>query len=214
VRKILVVDDNPAIRQIFPMCLEREGYRVETAADGIAGLEAIAWFKPDLILLNLMMPRMDGFAMLKALQQHPPVPVPRVVIITGASGQQMVDRVFSDGAVDIIFYPANLSYLKQVVGEVLEPAIDVPQRRIGVDVRQAIDAAIYLGCASGIDATRRLPMGRLSIAQRTALRGSLLKAIEKDLKKLADAEWPTARWGKAGPHIDPLLIAMALAGAL
>ena len=64
---ILVVDDDPLLRGAIAMILEDEGYTVELASDGIKALEAIAANKPDMILLDVMMPNMSGTQVLREL---------------------------------------------------------------------------------------------------------------------------------------------------
>lgn len=66
--KILVVDDDPDILEILTTILESRGYQVIDARDGIEGLAALKAEKPDLMILDLLMPKMDGFAVLKELQ--------------------------------------------------------------------------------------------------------------------------------------------------
>ncbi len=66
--KILVVDDDPDIRDAITMILETQGYDVVTAHDGIEGLAGLKAEKPDLMILDLMMPKMDGFAVCKELK--------------------------------------------------------------------------------------------------------------------------------------------------
>ena len=66
--KILVIDDDPDILDALTMILEAEGYEVVTARDGIEGLANLRAEKPDLIILDLLMPKMDGFAVCKELQ--------------------------------------------------------------------------------------------------------------------------------------------------
>ena len=66
--KILVVDDDPDIRDVLEDLLESEGYQVITANDGTRGLEAVKSESPDLMILDLLMPVMDGFAVCKQLQ--------------------------------------------------------------------------------------------------------------------------------------------------
>ncbi|MBI2552802.1 response regulator [Candidatus Uhrbacteria bacterium] len=69
VKKILIVEDETLLREIFKTQLAREGFSVFTAADGAAGLAEALARQPDLILLDLLMPKMDGITMLKALRQ-------------------------------------------------------------------------------------------------------------------------------------------------
>jgi DNA-binding response OmpR family regulator len=66
--KILVVDDDPDILDALAMILESQGYQVFTARDGIEGLANLKAEKPDLMILDLLMPKMDGFAVCKELQ--------------------------------------------------------------------------------------------------------------------------------------------------
>jgi len=67
-QKILVVDDDPDILDALSMILESQGYQVVTARDGIEALANLKAEKPDLMILDLLMPKMDGFAVCKELQ--------------------------------------------------------------------------------------------------------------------------------------------------
>ena len=78
--KILVVDDDPDILDAVTMILESQGYQVVTARDGIEGLATLKAEQPDLMILDLMMPKMDGFAVCKELQdprwsKHKDIPI-------------------------------------------------------------------------------------------------------------------------------------------
>jgi len=66
--KILVVDDDPDILEAINLILESQGYKVVTARDGVEGLAALKVEKPELMILDLLMPKMDGFAVCKELQ--------------------------------------------------------------------------------------------------------------------------------------------------
>jgi DNA-binding response OmpR family regulator len=66
--KILVVDDDPDILEAISMILESQGYNVVTARDGVEGLANLKAENPDLLILDLLMPKMDGFAVCKELQ--------------------------------------------------------------------------------------------------------------------------------------------------
>ncbi|MCL0069727.1 response regulator [Dehalococcoidia bacterium] len=67
-RNILVIDDDPDILEALTTVLESRGYQVATARDGVEGLDKLKTSKPDLIILDLIMPRMDGFEMYKRLK--------------------------------------------------------------------------------------------------------------------------------------------------
>jgi DNA-binding response OmpR family regulator len=66
--KILIVDDDPDIVDAVSMVLESQGYQVTSAGDGVEGLASLKADKPDLMILDLLMPKMDGFAVMKELQ--------------------------------------------------------------------------------------------------------------------------------------------------
>ena len=68
--KILIVDDDPDILDALTIVLKAQGYQVSTARDGIEGLASLKAEKPGLLILDLLMPKMDGFALCKELQGH------------------------------------------------------------------------------------------------------------------------------------------------
>jgi CheY-like chemotaxis protein len=70
-KKILLVDDSELIRQVYIDKLEEAGYAVETAADGKNGLATMKDFQPDLLLLDMFMPKMTGFELVEKVQQDP-----------------------------------------------------------------------------------------------------------------------------------------------
>lgn len=80
--KILVVDDEPAIREIVQRTLKKEGYEIGLAADGVEALKQVNSNKPELILLDLMMPNMDGFQFLTELRKIDPERSIPVIVIT------------------------------------------------------------------------------------------------------------------------------------
>ena len=75
---ILVVDDDPNISRLEQLYLEKEGYEVKTAADGNAAIEAFRKLPPDLVLLDVMLPRADGYEVLKTVRKSGDIPVIRV----------------------------------------------------------------------------------------------------------------------------------------
>jgi CheY-like chemotaxis protein len=79
---VLVVDDDPGTREVLRRVLSREGWVVREAENGAAGLDEIARHRPAVVLLDLMMPRMDGFETLRALRQNDMTAELPVVIIT------------------------------------------------------------------------------------------------------------------------------------
>ena len=102
---VLVVDDSAIVRQVLLALLsEKRGFRVITAADPFIAMDKMKKFPPDVILLDLEMPRMDGISFLKKLMSHSPLPV---VICSGLTGPrtEIAIRALEIGAVDIITKP-------------------------------------------------------------------------------------------------------------
>ncbi len=102
VRRILVVDDEPMVREVLVTYLEREGYTVDQATDGKAALELAVSAKPDLIVLDVMLPEVDGFAVLTRLRQTSSVPV---ILVTARTAEP--DRIvgLELGADDYVVKP-------------------------------------------------------------------------------------------------------------
>ena len=105
---ILVVDDDQRMRRLLRLNLEKEGYRVAAAEDGPMGLEIAELDPPDLILLDVMMPGMDGFTVLQRLREFSDVPV---ILLTAKGEEQDKVRGLDLGADDYLtkpFGPAEL----------------------------------------------------------------------------------------------------------
>ncbi len=109
---ILVVEDYPVTRLLLKRMLERqEGWKVREAADGLKGLEEIKKRMPDIILLDLMMPNMDGYEFLKHLRSYPEGENIPVLIITSLNGSENELKGFELGADDFITKPININSL-------------------------------------------------------------------------------------------------------
>ena len=88
--RVLVVDDSEAIRQLIAVNLELEGYDVRRAADGLEALEVAAQWRPDVVTLDMVMPRLDGLATCARLRADPATADVAVVMVTGRA--QAADR--------------------------------------------------------------------------------------------------------------------------
>jgi CheY-like chemotaxis protein len=84
-RTILLVDDNPLVLQAYRGALERRGYRVETAMDGVDAMKKAMILKPDLVVLDLAMPKLDGSYVLKFIRSQPDLISVRVILLSDAS---------------------------------------------------------------------------------------------------------------------------------
>jgi DNA-binding response OmpR family regulator len=105
---IVVVDDDQSIRDLIEMLVKAEGFRCETAGDGEVGIKLIQDKIPDLVLLDLMLPRYGGFEILRQLQTGDTARVP-IVIVTGRySDRTTVDMIKQESnVVDFVEKPIN-----------------------------------------------------------------------------------------------------------
>lgn len=101
-KKILIIDDDERLVGLYAMALKNQGYEVETSLDGKTGLSKIAEAKPDLVLLDVMMPVVSGFVTLDTIKSMPDTENIKVVMLTALSDDKMKERALSLGADDYI----------------------------------------------------------------------------------------------------------------
>jgi DNA-binding response OmpR family regulator len=121
-KTILVADDEPYVLRSLEFILKKEGYRVLTATDGQEALEKIQEKRPDLVFLDIQMPRMDGNTVCQALRSEPATRDLHIIMIT-AKGQE-VDRLqaLESGADEFITKPYSPRKLVDRVREILGPS--------------------------------------------------------------------------------------------
>jgi len=100
--KVAIIEDDMAIVQMYRTKFETEGYDVATAPDGATGLELIDSFSPDIVLLDLMMPNMNGLDMLSRLRSQPNGREAKVVVLTNMGDTETATKVFKMSADDYI----------------------------------------------------------------------------------------------------------------
>jgi DNA-binding response OmpR family regulator len=108
---VLAVDDVPLNLLLVQKMLSRFNFKIRTAANGQLALDAVAEQKPDLILLDLMMPGIDGFEVIKRLRENPETADIRIVILSALNSNEDVVKGFNMGADDFIMKPIIMEKL-------------------------------------------------------------------------------------------------------
>jgi CheY-like chemotaxis protein len=105
--RVLIADDNPQGVELLEAYLAGTGYETETAADGEETLRKVAVWKPDLILLDVMMPKISGFEVCKRLRADPQTRDVAVLMITALDQHSDIDRAVEAGTNDFLTKPIN-----------------------------------------------------------------------------------------------------------
>ncbi len=116
---VMVVDDSPTVRKLVSLTLERRGYRVISAFDGVAAIKELGTCRPDLILLDINMPRLDGYRLCKLIKKHEATQSIPVVMLSGKDG--MFDKLRGRlvGCSDYITKPFEADALTHKVAKYL-----------------------------------------------------------------------------------------------
>ena len=117
--KILVVDDEPEITEIVETFLTEAGYKVTIANTGSDAIKKAKEFKPDVILLDIMMPGTDGYAVCKKIKQEPEFANTPVIFLTGKDREDDMGRSFKAGGDMYIKKPFSCERLLEIVNIVL-----------------------------------------------------------------------------------------------
>lgn len=125
--KILVVDDEPDILEFISYNLKKEGYDVRTAGDGIEAIKVAREYHPQLIILDIMMPRMDGIATCEALRQMPEFHKTLILFLTALGDEQSEIKGLNVGADDYIIKPIKPKLLLTRVKTLLRRLQDEAQ---------------------------------------------------------------------------------------
>jgi len=116
---ILTVEDQPNIRRLITYVLTKAGYKVLQAGDGAAAVRVLQQNIPDLILLDLRMPKMDGFELLTLLRKYEAAASVPVVILTSLNTPRDLDRALQLGVVDYLTKPIDPRALVERVREIV-----------------------------------------------------------------------------------------------
>lgn len=128
-KRVLIVDDEPRIRLAMRGCLELEGYDVEEAADGRAGISAVVSGLPDVVILDLAMPVLDGLSALRLLaSEYAPIR-PRVIVLTAFASIAAMERAQACGASAFVEKPVSPESLRATVQRVLREKLPAVSHR-------------------------------------------------------------------------------------
>jgi len=122
-KRILVVEDNEEMLELLTLSLETEGFVVSTAMSGIEAVKKARASRPDVILLDLMLPEMDGFAVCETLRRHPATVGTPILILSGATGEMTRLAGLESGGTDFITKPAKPQDLVSRIRTALEQAV-------------------------------------------------------------------------------------------
>lgn len=128
-RTILVVDDEPSVRSLLADILELEGYRVQVAEDGPTALMKMHRRAPDLVILDVMMPRMSGIDVLAEIRRDPEIGGLPVLMLTAAGDDSTTWAGWQAGCSTYIDKPFDHDTVLGWIDRLLAPAAPVPEQR-------------------------------------------------------------------------------------
>jgi CheY-like chemotaxis protein len=120
--QILVVDDNDINLLLVSKILEIEGYRVRTAGNGMRAIQAVLAQAPDLAVLDVMMPDMDGYELCQKLRSHPINATFPIVMLTAMNSDMEKQQALHAGANDIWSKPFDMDAFRRRINELLKPS--------------------------------------------------------------------------------------------
>ncbi|MCP4649520.1 MAG: response regulator [PVC group bacterium] len=114
-KKVLVIDDEPAMLEVLKQHLKRDGYDPITASNGENGLQKVKTEQPDLIILDIMMPRLDGYTFVQKVKYNNAItPIPIIVL----TGMEMFKSVFEfEGVKEYLLKPFKLKELSEKINK-------------------------------------------------------------------------------------------------
>jgi len=191
-QRILIVDDEPRIREVVANYLRRDGYQVETAVDGETARRGLTEFKPDLVVLDLMLPAVSGFEVLNDIRREGDLPV---ILLTARAEES--DRVagLELGADDYVVKPFSPRELVARVRTVLRRSTGKPLS----------DPYEYDGIV--IDTTRRVAMVEEDRVDLTAKEFDLLAfLVAHPLQVFSRGDLLNQVWGSSPEWQDPATV--------
>ena len=126
-RSILVIEDNEQNRYLLTFLLEKSGYAVRAVADGVRGIEAAQESVPELILLDIQLPRMDGYAVARALRQNRALERTPIVAVTSYAMPGDQEKALAAGCTGYIEKPINPeTFIAEMELAMSQPRVGAP----------------------------------------------------------------------------------------
>jgi CheY-like chemotaxis protein len=126
-KKILIIEDNKDLQEIYSHSFQKYGYEVVVEGNGLEGMNSVLKSLPDVILLDLMMPGMDGFGFLRKIKDGGGLSIP-VIVCSNISDVDTINKALKDGALDVIL---KVDYSgKQLVDKVNSLVAEYYHRKI------------------------------------------------------------------------------------
>ncbi|WP_199514669.1 ATP-binding protein [Nucisporomicrobium flavum] len=185
---ILVADDNGDMRAYLARLLAGEGWRVETVSDGQAALEAVRREPPDLLLTDVMMPRLDGFALVRALRRDEATRTLPIVMLSARAGSESGVEGLDAGADDYVVKPFTAA---ELLARVRSNLRHEDRRRPGTRQRPPEPAAPVAAPAMTAEPVRRTaaagpPIADLDVRWTYPLEPTASSQMRRDLRKALD----------------------------
>ena len=114
-RKVLVIEDDAVVRCLALKTLDKEGFECQSASNGTQGIKLAQGYKPDLIICDIMMPEIDGYGVLKALQQEPQTALIPFIFLTAKEEKDSIRRGIELGADDYLTKPFDEEQLLRAI---------------------------------------------------------------------------------------------------
>ena len=120
-KTILIVDDDPDVVAAISMSLQDHGAKIVSAADGVQAVEVFEKEKPNLVILDMMLPKRSGFLVLERIKAKKDIPRPKIIMITGNLGSRHKSYAESQGVDDYINKPFRMVRLLESIEKLLAP---------------------------------------------------------------------------------------------
>ena len=121
-KKIMIVDDSVTVRKVTTRLLERNGWDVATAKDGVDAIKQLQDASPDIVLLDIEMPRMDGFEVLRIVRRDPHLQNLPIIMITSRTGEKHKQQAFDLGVNRFLGKPFQEANLMETIEECIDEA--------------------------------------------------------------------------------------------